>query len=106
MYDAIKIIGLAGDARDDYSRDALAATVSTAATSTQNGHNPKRDSHHAYAVIRWPPCTRATRTPLVWRDSKSVTRPKRSITAVAPVFVARNIGLSNSRARIRLICRC
>lgn len=102
MYIAIKIIGLAGDAIDDYSRDALPATVSTAATSTQNGHNPKRDSHHAYAVISLLPCTCATRAPLVCRGNKSVTRPKRSITAVAPVFVARSIGLSNSRARIPL----
>jgi L,D-transpeptidase YnhG len=90
----------------DYSRGVLSAKVSTAAISSQNGQNPKRDSHHAYAVIRCPPCTRATRTPLVWRGSESVTRPKRSITAVAPVFVARSIGLWNSSARIRLICRC
>ena len=48
----------------------------------------------------------ASSTPRVNGASWRVTTPRWSMTAVAPVLVARNIGRSNSSVRIREICRC
>ena len=52
------------------------------------------------------PCTSPRKTPRLKRSSACVTTPRWSMMTVAPVLVARTMGRSSSRARIRLICRC
>jgi len=48
----------------------------------------------------------AANRPTRSRGRRAVTRPWWSITAVAPVLVARSIGRWNSSVRMRDICRC
>lgn len=64
----------------------------TAAASSSHGHRPKRALHQAKGVTPWRPCTRPSSTPCVNGGRLAVTCARWSMTAVAPVLVARSIG--------------